>query len=132
MWLYNEKNVDEDLLIDYTGFIYCITNIINGKQYIGKKLLKFKKIKQVKGKRKKYLVESDWREYYSSSDSLKADVDLLGREKFKREILKFCKTKGECNYWEAKYQFLYGVLESDMWYNGHIQVRVHKSHIKNK
>ena len=130
MWLYNEKNVDEDLLIDYIGFVYCITNIINGKQYIGKKLLKFKKIKQVKGKRKKYLAESDWRDYYSSSDSLKADVDLLGREKFKREILKFCKTKGECNYWEAKYQFLYGVLESDMWYNGHIQVRVHKSHIK--
>ena len=41
-------------------------------------------------------------------------------------------TKAECSYIEAREQFRHQVLESDDYYNGHIQVRVHGSHIKGK
>ena len=106
--------------------------------YIGKKLAKFskttyktvklkngtKKKKRIKGK-----IESDWRDYYGSNDQLNKDVDTLGKEHFTREILYYCKSKSECSYIEAREQFSRRVLESTDYYNGHIQVRVHGSHI---
>jgi hypothetical protein len=101
----------------------------NGKKYIGKKLVQFKKSRPpLKGRknRRRYQVESDWREYYGSSDKLTEDIEHIGKDKFKREILFFCKSKAECNYVEAREQFAHKVLESDDWYNGHIRVRVHK------
>jgi flagellin-like hook-associated protein FlgL len=113
------------------GFVYNITNLTNNKQYIGKKLLKKTKTKQVKGKKKRSLVESDWKTYYGSNKELQDDVIQMGTSYFKREILRLCKSKGECNYFEAKYQFELGVLQSEDYYNTWIQVKVHKSHLKN-
>jgi len=127
-WQYQGKIV-ETIPEDIIGFVYMITNTTNGKKYIGKKLVLFKKSKPpLKGRknRRRYKVESDWRNYYGSSDKLTEDVILLGKEKFKREIMYFCKSKAECNYIEAREQFAHKVLESDEWYNGHIRVRVHK------
>jgi len=127
-WQYQGKIV-ETIPEDIIGFVYMITNTTNGKKYIGKKLVLFKKSKPpLKGRknRRRYKVESDWRNYYGSSDKLTEDVILLGKEKFKREIMFFCKSKAECNYIEAREQFAHKVLESDEWYNGHIRVRVHK------
>jgi len=129
-WLYQGQPVEE---IDpqYNAFVYLITNIVSGRQYIGLKLTKFAKTKQVKGKKKKYKVESDWREYWSSSEELQRDVEQLGESCFKREILYFCLNKGSANYLEAREQFDRRVLENpDKWYNGIINVRVHKSHLK--
>lgn len=138
-WLYND-NLVEDIDEKYIGFVYMITNLISGKRYIGKKLLQFSrtKVKTVtlksgvkKKKKVKTKSESDWRTYWSSSEEVKKDVAELGEENFKREILQFCLTKGTASYYEAKYQFQYEVLEyPDLWYNGHIQCRVHRSHIK--
>lgn len=127
-WMYQGKIV-ETIPEDIIGFVYIITNMINNKKYIGKKLVQFKKSKPpLKGKknRRRYKVESDWRDYYGSSDKLTEDVTILGKDKFKREIMFFCKSKAECNYVEAREQFSHKVLESDEWYNGHIRVRVHK------
>jgi hypothetical protein len=128
-WLFEGKNVEE-LPEDCVGYVYLITNNVSGRKYIGKKLAQFKKTRPpLKGRKNKRrsTVESDWRNYYGSSDNLTADIEQLGKENFKREILFYCYSKGECSYLEAREQFRHRVLESDDWYNGHIRVRVHKS-----
>lgn len=127
MWLYNGKEVTEDDALDYVGFVYSITNIVTGRGYIGKKLLKFTKTKQTKGKKRKIKVDSDWKTYYSSSDALKKDVEELGPENFRREILRFCLSKSECSYWELKYQMEKDVLLSDNYYNSWISARIYKT-----
>jgi hypothetical protein len=123
------------------GFVYLITNTVSGRKYIGKKLAKFSKttqktVKLKNGTKKKKKirskVDSDWRDYYGSSPELTKDVTALGADKFTREILYLCKSKAECSYVEAREQFTRKVLETTDYYNGHIQVRVHGSHILNK
>ena len=129
-WQYNGIDFTEDLIGDNYGFVYQITNLTNDKKYIGKKFFYSTKTKQVKGKKKRTKVLSDWQTYYGSSANLQQDVLELGHEKFVREILHLCKSKGECGYLEAKEQFIRGVMESDDYYNTWIMVRVRKSHIK--
>jgi hypothetical protein len=130
MWLHDDTPVDESALESYIGFVYVIENMNNGRLYIGKKLLKFKRTKKVKGKNKKILVDSDWKSYWGSNKVLQEDVKELGETKFTRKILRLCKNRGEMNYYEAKYQFELGVLESDRFYNDAIMVRVHRSHLR--
>lgn len=125
-WKYN-GNLVEEIADQYIGFVYIITNLTNNKKYIGKKLAKFKKTRPpLKGKKRKRksLVESDWQTYWGSSEHLLADVAELGTENFSREILYFCTTRGELSYREAKEQFDRGVLLTDEYYNGIINVRI--------
>jgi len=129
-WKYNGKDFTEDLVGNNYGFVYQITNLTNGRKYIGKKFFYSAKTKQVKGKKKKYKASSNWQTYYGSSDNLTKDVLQLGYESFNREILHLCLTKGECGYLEAKEQFRNNVLETDNYYNSWIMVRVRKDHIK--
>ena len=129
MWLYNNTPFEEIPENAY-GYVYLITNTVTGRKYIGKKLFWFRKTKQVKGKKKRTKVESDWRDYWSSSDEVKKDVETLGSDKFIREILHICPNKGSCNYLEAREQMDRRVLETDGYYNGQIQCRVHRTHIK--
>ena len=105
-WQYDGKNFTEDLIGDNYGFVYQITNLTNGKKYIGKKFFYSAKTKQVKGKKKKIKVQSNWQTYYGSSDILKQDVLQYGQENFVREILHLCHSKGMCSYLEAKEQFV--------------------------
>lgn len=128
-WTYQGKEVQE-LPEDCEGFVYLITNLTNNKKYIGKKLAKFKKTRPpLKGKKNKRRskVESDWRDYWGSSDHLLEDVQKLGSDKFTREILHFCESRGVLSYMEAKEQFDRRVLETDEYYNGIINVRVGSS-----
>jgi len=133
-WTYQGKDILE-LPEDCVGFVYLITNNTNGRMYIGKKLAKFKRSRApLKGRRnrRRYKVDSDWQDYYGSSDELTADVMKLGKENFKREILFYCYSKAELSYVEAREQFARKVLESNDYYNGHIRVRVHgKGILKN-
>ena len=125
-WTYQGKEVNE-ISDEYEGFVYLITNLTNNRKYIGKKLAKFKTTKPpLKGKKNKRrgYKESDWREYWGSSDKLNEDVAALGQEHFTREILYFCKSRAEMSYIEAREQFDRRVLESDEYYNGIINVRV--------
>ena len=139
-WTYQGQVVNE-LPEDCVGFVYLITNSVTGRKYIGKKLAKFSKttqktVKLKNGTKKKKKIrskiDSDWRDYYGSSPELTKDVESIGKDNFKREILYYCKSKSECSYIEAREQFSRRVLESKDYYNGHIQVRVHGSHIINK
>ena len=139
-WLYQNTPV-ETLPESCVGFVYLITNNLTGRKYIGKKLAKFSKttykvIKQKNGiKKKKRIrskIDSDWQQYYGSSAELSADIEKLGTDNFTREILFYCASKSECSYIEAREQFSRRVLESQDYYNGHIQVRVHGRQILNK
>lgn len=125
-WTYRGEPVEE-LPQDCEAFVYLITNMQNGRMYIGKKLAKFKKTRPpLKGKKRKRreTIESDWRDYWGSSEHLIADVAELGTDSFTREILHYCATRGAASYLEAKEQFDREVLMSDNYYNGIINVRV--------
>lgn len=126
-WIYQGEIVED--IGNYIGFVYIITNLRTDKKYIGKKNFYFLKSKQVKGKKKRTKVESDWKDYFGSNEELKQHVNILGGDQFKREILRFCQSKGEMSYFEAKHQFEYGVLESDKWYNTWIMCKVRKNHL---
>ena len=126
-WTYQGKDILE-LPNDCAGFVYQITNTTNGRMYIGKKLARFRRSRRpLKGRinKRRYTISSDWQHYYGSSDELLADIKKIGKDKFTREILFYCKSKAELSYVEAREQFARKVLESNDYYNGHIRVRVH-------
>lgn len=130
-WHYNGEPVTI-LPEDCEAFVYLITNLTNDKKYVGKKLARFKKTRPpLKGKKNKRRssVESDWREYWGSSDNLLEDITLLGPDNFTREILYYCPSRGVASYLEAREQFERKVLETDEYYNGIINVRVGGSQI---
>ena len=119
---------------DYYGFVYMITNRATGRKYIGKKFFWSKKtlpITKTRKRRKRLLVESDWKEYYGSNVHLKEEVQKMGADCFHREILHLCKTKGECAYMETKEQFDRDVLLTDDYYNGIINCRIGGNAVKN-
>ena len=131
IWTYQQQPIKE-IPEGYIGFVYLITNLTTGQKYIGKKLAQFKKTRPpLKGKRlkRRSTVESDWRDYWGSSERLQADVNTLGPENFTREVLYLCKSKAEMSYLEAREQFERRVLETDDYYNGIINVRVGGSNI---
>ena len=132
-WLYNGKPFDSEDIQDNYGFIYRITNTTNGHDYVGRKYFTtVKKRPPLKGKKNKRreTVETDWKEYWGSSPRLQADIDTLGRDKFTREIIHLCKSRGETNYMEAYYQFTEGVLLREDNYNGIIQIKLGKNSVK--
>lgn len=129
-WYYDGKELEEPPE-DAFGFVYLIECKINGKKYYGKKLLTKAGYKQVKGKRKKIRKESDWKTYFGSSKELLSDVEIMGEKHFKREIIRFCKSRGECNYFESKYILESDAILSDKYYNDWLAVKVSRSHLKN-
>ena len=125
-WTYKGKKIDI-IPEEYEGFVYLITNTTNNQKYVGKKLPKLKSTRPpLKGKKnnRRGYKESDWKDYWGSSDRLNADVERLGSKNFTREILYLCKGRGEMSYIEAREQFDRRVLETDDYYNGIINVRV--------
>ena len=136
MTWYHEGEVfdpDEDFLKDYVGFVYCVTEKESGKKYIGKKFF-WRKVTRppLKGKKNKRrsLAESDWKEYWGSSDRLQADIEKLGKDKFSRQIIHLCKSKGSTNYLECYYQMKENVLLRDDNYNGIINIRLGVGSVK--
>lgn len=134
MWYHNNKefNLTEDELSEYVGFVYLITERDTGKKYVGKKFFwATRRLPPLKGQKRKRTVkkQSDWMDYYGSSETLKILVEHKGGEAYYREILHLCKTKGECSYLEAKEQFDRDVLLRDDYYNAFIGCKIHAKHL---
>ena len=132
-WTYLGKAFESEDISEYYGFIYRITNTVNGFDYVGRKYFKtIKKRPPLKGKKNKRreTIETDWKEYWGSSPRLLADIERLGKDKFTREIIHLCNSRGETNYMEAYYQFTEGVLLREDNYNGIIQIKLGKNSVK--
>jgi len=135
MWLYEGQEVTPEQLKDFKSFVYCVTCVVNGKQYFGKKRLQFiqkKKIKDSK-RRKTFVKESDWADYYGSSAELAKDIQKYGKENFTREILHLCKTHALASYWELWEQMTRHVLLFPAeYYNSYAGARINRSHVLGK
>ena len=133
MWIYESKEFTSEMIGDYYGFVYEITDTDNNKKYIGKKWFwSTKKKPPLKGKTRKRIVksESDWQKYFGSSEEVKLLVEESGESRFKREILRLCKTKGECSYWELKYQMEFDVLlKPEEYYNSFVGAKIRRNHV---
>ncbi len=129
-WTYKGSTFTSDDIDDKFGFVYRITNLQTGKQYIGRKYFWSKR--KPRGGKRRVTSESDWKKYYGSSDELKADRKLLGNECFKREILSLHSTPGRTNYAETKQLFINNVLQETLddgtpkYYNSNILGRYYK------
>tara|TARA_B100000287_G_scaffold215063_1_gene202869 strand:- start:1077 stop:1517 length:441 start_codon:yes stop_codon:yes gene_type:complete len=129
-WLYEGEPFTSDDIGDQFGFVYRITNIKTGKQYIGRKYFWSKR--KPRGGKRRVTSESDWKKYYGSSDELKADRGVLGNELFKREILSVQPTKGKVNFEETRQLFLNRVLQESLedgtpaYYNSNILGRYYR------
>jgi len=129
-WTYKGSTFTSDDIDDLFGFVYRITNLQSGRQYIGRKYFWSKR--KPRGGKRRVTSESDWKKYYGSSEELKGDRKLLGNECFKREILSLHTTPGRTNYEETKQLFLNNVLQETIddgtpkYYNSNILGRYYK------
>ena len=123
-WIYKGSTFTSNDIGDQFGFVYRITNLQSGKQYIGRKY--FTQRRKPRGGKRRVTSESDWKRYYGSSDELKADRKLLGNDLFKREIISLHTTLGKVNYEETRQLFLHNVLtetldgKTPLYYNSNI------------
>ena len=134
-WIYEGKPFTTDDIGDQFGFVYRITNIQNGRKYIGRKY--FTQRRKPRGGKRRVTSESDWKKYYGSSPELKSDVKRLGKENFRREIISLHETLGKVNYEETKQLFLHNVLIESLdngepaYYNSNILGRYMKKNYGN-
>ena len=126
-WTYEGATFTTDDIDNFFGFVYCITNNTNGRQYIGRKY--FWKFRTPRGKKRKVKSESDWKNYYGSSEELKEEIQQLGRCNFSRVMLSLHQTAGKTNFEETRQLFLKGVLTESLsdgtpkYYNSNILSR---------
>ena len=129
-WIYEGRPFTSDDIGDYYGFVYCITNTNTQRSYIGRKY--FVQKRKPKGAKRRVTSESNWKQYYGSSEELKQDIRSHGRDNFRREILSLHTTLGKVNYEETKQLFLHNVLAekledgSPAFYNSNILGRYYR------
>ena len=132
-WTYKGKLFEptEEELKSWVGFVYLIEEADTGMKYIGKKGFwrsKILPVTKTRKRRKRTLVESDWRTYHGSNERLKEQISISSGI-HNRTILRFCKTKGEMSYYEAKEQFDKDVLLRNDYYNAFIGCKIHAKHL---
>jgi hypothetical protein len=74
-WIYDGKIFESEDIKDSYGFVYLIECLLTGKKYLGRKY--FWQFRTPKGKKRRAKSESDWKNYYGSSKSLKDDINLM-------------------------------------------------------
>jgi len=111
-WIFNGTPFLSEDINGMHGFVYCITNTLSGKRYIGRKY--FWQLRKPRGGGRRVKSESDWKKYYGSSAELTEERKRLGNHVFKRYILSLHKTKGLVNFEETRQLFLNNVLTEAM------------------
>lgn len=133
-WEYEGKQFSSEDINGHAGFVYEITDTLNGKKYIGKKKLSsLRTLKPLKGQKRnrKIVSESDWMDYYGSSEEVKGLVEEFGRDRFSRRIIRLCKTTAEMSYYEMKEQLNNDVLlRPTEYYNAFVGGKIHRNHLK--
>ncbi len=132
-WTYNGERFTTSDIGNFYGFVYRITNLTNGYDYVGRKYFKtIRKLNPLKGFKRKRKVskETDWQDYWGSSKRLLEDIEKHGKHNFKREIICLCSSRGQTNYMEAKIQFDEDVLLKEDNYNGIIAIKIGGGSIK--
>lgn len=124
-WFYNGKRISEisDFPENAVGFVYRITNLKDGRFYIGKKILHNNLTKPLSKKAQaewdkpgrvpkkvKVRKESNWLDYCGSSAPLKEDIKSFGVDNFCKEVLEVCESKKQLSYYEVYYQMKYDCL----------------------
>lgn len=131
-WTINNRPVTDDDVRGFTGFVYIVRDTLTDRYYVGQKTLTSKRLQPLrKGatKRKRTTVESDWRKYYGSSLELCADIKANGRDRYSREIIHLCRSKGEMNYLELREQIVRDVLLDANAYNSFVGGKIHRKHV---
>jgi group I intron endonuclease len=82
------------------GTIYCTTNLVNGKKYIG----------QHKNSARN-------KNYIGSGKFFQKSVNKYGIENFQKEILQYCVDKEDLNESEIYWIDYFGAVKSDLFYN---------------
>ena len=130
-WIFNGHPFLSEDINDHFGFVYRITNLLNGKEYIGRKY--FWQLRKPRGGGRRVKSESNWKKYYGSSDLLNAERSEAGSNSFfRREILSLHATKGRTNYEETRQLFLNNVLSESLddgtpkYYNSNILGRYYR------
>lgn len=127
-WIYQGQAVEEIPEGSY-GFVYVITQISTGKEYIGRKFFTKAGYKTVNKKRKKIRIESDWKDYYGSSPALGRAVEEFGKDDFIRKIVRICYNRSECSYYESKLIFEHDAILSDHFWNDWISCKISSVHV---
>ena len=130
MWLYGGKPFDEKLANEYVGFVYLIYNYETDRFYVGKK--RFKKVHtfQVKKKKKRKMVESDWKTYTGSNKILNEELETNIDTKLNKEILHLCTSLGWMSYKETLEILKRDAMQSDDYYNEWCSCKIHRKHLK--
>ena len=129
-WYYQGTAFTSADIGEFFGYVYCITNLITGKKYIGRKYFIQKRKPRGGGRRRQS--ESNWKAYYGSSKELNGDRKRLGSDSFTREILSTHATAGRVNYEETRQLFINNVLTEALdngepaYYNSNILGRYYK------
>lgn len=132
-WTLRDKEFLEEDIDDAVGFVYLIENLETGRSYIGKKGFYRSKTYQKNNKKRRKKVLSDWKNYYGSSEELKNDVKQLGKDRFKRTILRICYSKSEMNYYELREQMVRDVLlQPNEYYNSYIGTRINRNQLSER
>ena len=147
-WLYKdgdstlEFKTVEDFPENTFGFVYKITNICDGRIYVGKKVLfnnltktlTKKEILEWRGpgrvpRKKKVQKESNWESYWGSNKQIKEDLKNMGEKCFTREILTLCRTKKQLTYYEVYWQMKLEVIAINS-YNDNIQGKFYRKDLE--
>lgn len=129
-WTINGNIFSDDDIADNKAFVYLITHVPSGQYYLGRKNFYVPKYYTVNKKRKRKFVISDYQDYWGSSVAFQEFIIQNNKEDFTREILHLCKSKGESNYLEAREQFERQVLLDNLSFNGIINCKIHRNHVK--